>query len=413
MAFNFGAEEQVPLPPPPAPMKAEPGGYVVGQENGYAGVRVRIKSLKNVPKDIPAVEETPEVLRNKQLIDPAPVAPVALKQETARVIELKLFDLPPIEVDKEEIAIPAGETADSLSAEEETGFLEGGGREEEADSLPIEPESNIQASAEVNIPVATESNIQAEMVSVQVEIGDNIPDEQILPVNAPEEEHALALEISSPAIEITASALTVPAMEVNTPATITDNTPDIPPAVVTRKNTPPVSDTQPAGTPATIGADTGAPDLANSSISRGIGAAAASGVPGKPAKSKRGRKSLKEATAEADLIEVPGDDILFSKQYYTMRAVAEMFRVNQSLLRFWETEFDILQPRKNKKGDRYFRPVDIKNLHLIYHLLRQRKYTIEGAKEFLKTSKKADERFEAIQRLQEIRAFLLEWKAQL
>ncbi len=129
--------------------------------------------------------------------------------------------------------------------------------------------------------------------------------------------------------------------------------------------------------------------------------------------SKRGRKSLKQVAAEADLIEIPGDEVLFSKQYYTMGEVSEMFRVNQSLLRYWETEFDILQPRKNKKGDRYFRPVDIKNLHLIYHLLRQRKYTIEGAKEFLKKNKKADERFEVIQRLQEIRAFLLEWKAQL
>jgi len=131
------------------------------------------------------------------------------------------------------------------------------------------------------------------------------------------------------------------------------------------------------------------------------------------APSKRGRKSLKQVAAEAELIEVPTDEVLFSKQYYTMGEVSEMFRVNQSLLRFWETEFDILQPRKNKKGDRYFRPVDIKNLHLIYHLLRQKKYTIEGAKEFLKKNKKADERFEVIQRLQEIRTFLLEWKAQL
>lgn len=96
-----------------------------------------------------------------------------------------------------------------------------------------------------------------------------------------------------------------------------------------------------------------------------------------------------------------------------MGEVAEMFHVNQSLLRFWETEFSILQPRKNKKGDRYFRPIDIKNLHLIYHLLRQRKYTIEGAKEFLRKNKTADQRFEAIQRLQQIKAFLLELKAQL
>jgi DNA-binding transcriptional MerR regulator len=136
-------------------------------------------------------------------------------------------------------------------------------------------------------------------------------------------------------------------------------------------------------------------------------------TPPKASKSKRGRKSLKQITAEADLIEIPADEVLFSKQYYTMGEVSEMFKVNQSLLRFWETEFDILQPRKNKKGDRYFRPVDIKNLHLIYHLLRQRKYTIEGAREFLKKNKKAEERFDAIQRLQEIKAFLQEWKAQI
>ncbi|MHA4808353.1 MerR family transcriptional regulator [Flavitalea flava] len=136
-------------------------------------------------------------------------------------------------------------------------------------------------------------------------------------------------------------------------------------------------------------------------------------VPEKPFKSRRGRKSLKQATAEADLIEIPVDEVLFRKQYYTMGEVADMFRVNQSLLRFWETEFDVLKPRKNKKGDRYFRPADIKSLHLIYHLLRQRKYTIEGAKEFLKNNKKSENRFDAIQRLQEVKAFLLEWKAQL
>jgi DNA-binding transcriptional MerR regulator len=129
--------------------------------------------------------------------------------------------------------------------------------------------------------------------------------------------------------------------------------------------------------------------------------------------SKRGRKSLKQVAAEADLIEIPEDEVLFSKQYYTMGEVSEMFHVNQSLLRFWETEFDILQPRKNKKGDRYFRPIDIKHLHLIYHLLRQKKYTIEGAKDFLKNNKKAEERFEIIQRLQQIKDFLQEMKAQL
>ncbi|MFT3826758.1 MAG: MerR family transcriptional regulator [Chitinophagaceae bacterium] len=130
-------------------------------------------------------------------------------------------------------------------------------------------------------------------------------------------------------------------------------------------------------------------------------------------KSGRGRKSLKEMEASVDLINVPSDEVLFQRQYYAIGEVADMFGVNQSLLRFWENEFDILQPRKNRKGDRHFRPVDIKNLELIYDLLRRRKLTIEGAKDFLKQNKMAKERFEMIQSLQNIRGFLLEIKAKL
>jgi len=129
---------------------------------------------------------------------------------------------------------------------------------------------------------------------------------------------------------------------------------------------------------------------------------------------KRGRKSLKEMTEEAELVNVPEDDILFRKQYYSIGEVAEMFKVNTSLLRYWETEFDVLKPRKNRKGDRFFRPEDIKNLQLIYHLLRQRKYTIEGAKDYLKYNKaRSQQQFELFQRLQKIRTFLLELKASL
>lgn len=130
-------------------------------------------------------------------------------------------------------------------------------------------------------------------------------------------------------------------------------------------------------------------------------------------KSTRGRKSLKALDAEADLVSIPADEILFQRQYYSIGEVAEMFRVNQSLLRFWENEFDIIQPRKNRKGDRHFRPIDIKNLELIYDLLRRRKLTIEGAKNFLKKNKKAKENFELIQSLQGIRGYLLEIKAAL
>jgi len=96
-----------------------------------------------------------------------------------------------------------------------------------------------------------------------------------------------------------------------------------------------------------------------------------------------------------------------------MGEVASMFQVNHSLLRFWEAEFDILQPKKNKKGDRHFRPVDIKNLQLIYDLLRRRKLTIEGARNFLRQHKNSQERFEMIRSLQQLKSFLLELKASL
>lgn len=130
-------------------------------------------------------------------------------------------------------------------------------------------------------------------------------------------------------------------------------------------------------------------------------------------KSTRGRKSLKTVEAEAELVSLPEDEALFSRQYYSIGEVAEMFRVNTSLIRFWENEFDILQPRKNRKGDRHFRPVDIKNLSLIYDLLRRRKLTMEGAKDFLKKNKHGQERYEMIESLRKVRGFLLELKASL
>jgi DNA-binding transcriptional MerR regulator len=129
--------------------------------------------------------------------------------------------------------------------------------------------------------------------------------------------------------------------------------------------------------------------------------------------SKRGRPSLKEIDITADLIQIPPDEILFQKQYYSIGEVAKWFNVNQSLVRYWETEFDILQPRKNRKGDRYFRPVDVKNLLLIYDLLRRRKFTLEGAKDYLKNARRAEEKFTMIQSLEKIKAFLLELKASL
>ncbi len=133
----------------------------------------------------------------------------------------------------------------------------------------------------------------------------------------------------------------------------------------------------------------------------------------KEIKSTRGRKSLKENEAYIDLVEVPDDEILFSKQYYSIGEVATMFHVNTSLIRFWENEFDILEPRKNRKGDRFFKPSDIKNLQMIYDLLRRRKFTIEGAKDFIKKDKQSREKYEMVQSLQKLKGFLCELRANL
>jgi DNA-binding transcriptional MerR regulator len=130
-------------------------------------------------------------------------------------------------------------------------------------------------------------------------------------------------------------------------------------------------------------------------------------------KPARGRRSLKEVFSEAEQIEIPEDEILFQKQYYSIGEVASMFKVNTSLIRYWENEFDILEPRKNRKGDRFFKPSDVKNLQLIHDLLRRRKFTIEGAKDYIKKNRQAREKYDMIQSLQKMRTFLLELKANL
>jgi DNA-binding transcriptional MerR regulator len=133
----------------------------------------------------------------------------------------------------------------------------------------------------------------------------------------------------------------------------------------------------------------------------------------KEMKSTRGRKSLKDLEGEIELVEIPDDEILFQKQYYSIGEVAAMFKVNTSLIRFWENEFDILEPRKNRKGDRFFKPSDVKNLQMIQDLLRRRKFTIEGARDYLKKNKQASEKYQMVQSLQKIRSFLMELKANL
>ncbi len=103
-----------------------------------------------------------------------------------------------------------------------------------------------------------------------------------------------------------------------------------------------------------------------------------------------------------------------SKMYYTMGEVSKLFDVNQSLIRFYEKEFDLLQPKKNKKGNRYFTPEDVENLKIIFHLIRDKGYTLNGAKEHLKnnmTDSKDSHR--VIQSLENLKKFLLEVRDQL
>jgi DNA-binding transcriptional MerR regulator len=129
---------------------------------------------------------------------------------------------------------------------------------------------------------------------------------------------------------------------------------------------------------------------------------------------KRGRKSLKEINLDVALLDIPDDETLARKQYYPISEVAEWFNMKPSLLRFWENEFDILKPRKNRKGDRLFRPEDIKNLRTIYYLLRQQKFSIEGAKQYLRDNKKkAEMQVQLVESLTKFRSFLLELRANL
>ncbi|HEU0137023.1 MAG TPA: MerR family transcriptional regulator [Flavobacterium sp.] len=102
------------------------------------------------------------------------------------------------------------------------------------------------------------------------------------------------------------------------------------------------------------------------------------------------------------------------KRYYSIGEIARAFNVNASLIRFWDKEFDILKPKKNAKGNRMFTPEDVKNLQLIYHLVKERGFTLDGARTHLKQGqKKTLDRYEIISKLESIRAQLTDIKNQL
>ncbi|MDT0553411.1 MAG: transcriptional regulator [Bacteroidetes bacterium MedPE-SWsnd-G1] len=102
------------------------------------------------------------------------------------------------------------------------------------------------------------------------------------------------------------------------------------------------------------------------------------------------------------------------KRYYKIGEVAKAFEVNNSLIRFWEKEFDILKPKKNAKGNRLFTQEDLKNLKLIYHLVKEKGFTLDGAKKKMKQNPEGEiNRQEIISHLENIKQELINIKNQL
>ncbi len=111
---------------------------------------------------------------------------------------------------------------------------------------------------------------------------------------------------------------------------------------------------------------------------------------------------------------MPYKEKKIEKLYYSIGEVARMFDVNTSLIRFWEKEFDVIKPQKNKKGNRLFTPQDVENFHLIFHLVKEKGMTLKGAQ--LKLKENRDDtinNFEVVKSLQQIREMLLEVKEML
>jgi DNA-binding transcriptional MerR regulator len=100
--------------------------------------------------------------------------------------------------------------------------------------------------------------------------------------------------------------------------------------------------------------------------------------------------------------------------FFTIGEVAKKFKVNTSLIRFWEKEFDILNPKKNKKGNRLFTKEDMNNLDIIYHLVKERGFKLDGAKRKLKQNKdEVVNSVEMVKALKSIKSFLVEMKESL
>ncbi|UII19304.1 MerR family transcriptional regulator [Fulvivirga ligni] len=111
---------------------------------------------------------------------------------------------------------------------------------------------------------------------------------------------------------------------------------------------------------------------------------------------------------------MPYKEKIIEKKYYAIGEVAQMFNVATSLIRFWESEFDIIKPKKNRKGNRQFTKDDIENVRLIYHLVKERGFTLQGAKDILSSDSDAvKDKMDMIDSLTRVKHFLQELKQQI
>lgn len=102
------------------------------------------------------------------------------------------------------------------------------------------------------------------------------------------------------------------------------------------------------------------------------------------------------------------------KRYYKIGEVAKAFQVNTSLIRFWEKEFEIIKPKKNAKGNRLFTAEDIANFKLIFNLVKEKGFTLEGAKQKLKkNTKETISNYQIITKLEAVKAELVKIKNHL
>jgi DNA-binding transcriptional MerR regulator len=111
---------------------------------------------------------------------------------------------------------------------------------------------------------------------------------------------------------------------------------------------------------------------------------------------------------------MPRTKEVLTKRYYTISEVAEMFEVSNSLIRFWDQEFDILKPHKTRKGDRRFTPENIKQFETIYHLVKEKEFTLNGARKEIHRKKKYQrKKLEMLQKMKKLKGFLKSLKTEL